>query len=113
MIPKPVLGLFRGNVATISAPTKVSASKNSIIISGSVVWYKDGEWGVAYKKNSDTDWTYKASTTKSIYATLSSLTASTEYNIKLYVKFDGEYQYGEAIDVTTEAEPAPDPETTT
>ena len=103
MIPKPLLNLCRSNVATISAPTKVSASKNSIIISGSVVWYKDGEWGVAYKKNSETDWTHKPSTTQSIYATLSDLTASTKYNIKLYVKFDGVYQYGTSIDVTTSA----------
>ena len=48
-------------------------------------------------------WTHKASTSKSINETLSSLTASTKYNIKLYVLFNGEYQYGSAIDVTTSA----------
>ena len=104
MIPNPVLGLFRSNVATISAPTKVSATANSIIISGSVTWYKgDATYGVAYKKDADSTWSHKASSSESIYVTLSSLTASTKYNIKLYVKYDGEYQYGSAIDVTTEA----------
>ena len=104
MNPRPVLNLFRNNVADISAPTKGTVTKNSIKVTGTVEWYKDGAtWGVAYKKNADTDWTYKASTSKSISETLSSLTASTKYNIKLYVKFDGVYQYGPAIDVTTSA----------
>jgi len=104
MIPNPVLGLFRSNVATISAPTKGTVTKNSIVVTGTVEWYKDGAtWGVAYKKNSDTDWTHQASTSKSINETLTSLTASTKYNIKLYVKFGNEYQYGSSIDVTTSA----------
>ena len=104
MTPKPVLGLCRSNNATISAPTKGTVTKNSIVVTGTVEWYKDGAtWGVAYKKNSATNWTYQASTSKSINETLTSLTASTKYNIKLYVKFNGEYQYGSAIDVTTSA----------
>lgn len=104
MIPRPVLGLCRSNVADISAPTKGTVTKNSIKVTGTVEWYKDGAtWGVAYKKDADSDWTYKASTSKSIDETLSSLTASTKYNIKLYVKFDGVYQYGSSIDVTTSA----------
>ena len=104
MIPNPVLGLFRSNVATISAPTKGTVTKNSIVVTGTVEWYKDGAtWGVAYKKNSDTDWTHQASTSKSINETLSSLTASTQYDIKLYVKYQGVYQYGSEINVTTSA----------
>ena len=104
MIPKPVLGLFRSNVATISAPTKGTVTKNSIVVTGSVEWYKDGAtWGVAYKKHSDTEWTHQASTSKTINETLSSLTASTQYDIKLYVKFDDVYQYGSEINVTTSA----------
>ena len=39
MIPKPVLGLFRGNVATISAPTKGEVTSSSIAVTGSVEWY--------------------------------------------------------------------------
>ena len=67
-------------------------------------WYKgNATWGVAYKKNSDSSWTHQASTSKSINETLTSLTASTKYNIKLYVKFGDEYQYGPSIDVTTSA----------
>ena len=104
MKPRPLLNLFRSNVAEISAPTKGTVTKNSIVVTGTVEWYKDGAtWGVAYKKNSASDWSYKASTSKSINETLTSLTASTKYNIKLYVLFDGKYQYGDSIDVTTSA----------
>ena len=104
MNPRPVLNLCRSNVATISAPTKGTVTKNSIVVTGTVEWYKDGAtWGVAYKKDSASSWIHKASTSKSINETLSSLTASTKYNIKLYVLFNGEYQYGSAIDVTTSA----------
>lgn len=100
-----LFNVFRNNVATISAPTKGTVTANSIIVTGSVEWYKDGAtWGVAYKKNSASTWSYKASTSKSINVTLSSLNASTKYNIKLYVKYDNEYQYGSQIDVTTSAE---------
>ena len=104
MNPRPVLGLFRSNKATISAPTKGTVTKNSIVVTGSVEWYKgDATWGVAYKKHSASSWTYKASTSKSINETLTSLTASTQYDIKLYVKYGGEYQYGSEINVTTGA----------
>lgn len=104
MNPRPLFNLFRSNVAEISAPTKGTVTKNSIVVTGTVEWYKDGAtWGVAYKKNSASDWTHQASTSKSINETLTSLTASTKYNIKLYVKFGDEYQYGSAIDVTTSA----------
>ena len=104
MNPRPVLGLCRSNNATISAPTKGTVTKNSIVVTGTVEWYKDGAtWGVAYKKDSASSWTHQASTSKSINETLTSLTASTQYDIKLYVKFDGEYQYGSEINVTTSA----------
>ena len=104
MTPKPVLGLCRSNNATISAPTKGTVTKNSIVVTGTVEWYKDGAtWGVAYKKHSASSWTHKASTSKSINETLTSLTASTQYDIKLYVLFDGVYQYGSEINVTTSA----------
>ena len=103
MNPRPISNLYRSNVATISAPTKGTVTANSIKVTGTVEWYKDGSWGVAYKKDSASSWTHQASTSKSINETLTSLTASTKYNIKLYVKFDGEYQYGSAIDVTTSA----------
>ena len=104
MNPRPVLGLCRSNNATISVPTKGTVTKNSIVVTGTVEWYKDGAtWGVAYKKHSASSWTHQASTSKSINETLTSLTASTQYDIKLYVKFDGQYQYGSEINVTTSA----------
>ena len=112
MIPRPVLNLCRSNVATISAPTKGTVTKNSIVVTGTVEWYKDGAtWGVAYKKHSASSWSYKASTSKTIDETLTSLTASTQYDIKLYVKWNDVYQYGSAIEVTTEAAPAETPGT--
>ena len=104
MNPRPLSNLFRSNVADISAPTKGTVTKNSIVVTGTVEWFKDGAtWGVAYKKNSASEWSHQASTSKSINETLTSLTASTKYNIKLYVKFGDEYQYGPSIDVTTSA----------
>ena len=103
MNPRPLWNLFRSNVAAISAPTKGTGAATSIKVTGHIDWYKDGTWGVAYKKDSASTWTYKASTSKDINMTLSSLTASTKYNIKLYVLFDGAYQYGDSIDVTTSA----------
>jgi len=104
MNPRPVLGLFRSNKATISAPTKGTVTKNSIVVTGSVEWYKgNATWGVAYKKHSASSWTYQASTSKTIEETLTSLTASTQYDIKLYVKYNNVYQYGPEINVTTEA----------
>ena len=104
MNPRPLLNLFRSNVAAISAPTEGTVTKNSIVVTGTVEWYKDGAtWGVAYKEHSASSWTHQASTSKSINETLTSLTASTKYDIKLYVKFNGEYQYGSAIEVTTSA----------
>jgi hypothetical protein len=103
MNPRPLSNLFRSNVADISAPTKGTVAATSIKVTGHIDWYKDGTWGVAYKKDSASTWTHKASTSKDIDETLTSLTASTKYNIKLYVLFDGEYQYGDSIDVTTSA----------
>ena len=104
MIPKPVLALFRSNKATISAPVKGTVTKNSIVVTGTVTWYKgNATWGVAYKKHSASSWTHQASTSKSINETLTSLTASTQYDIKLYVKYNDEYQYGPEINVTTSA----------
>ena len=112
MNPRPVLGLFRSNKATISAPVKGTVTHNSIVVTGSVEWYKgNATWGVAYKKHSASSWSYKASTSQTIDETLTSLDASTKYDIKLYVKFNGEYQYGSAIEVTTEAAPAETPGT--
>lgn len=103
MNPRPLFNLFRSNVAVISAPTKGTVAATSIKVTGHIDWYKDGTWGVAYKKDSASTWTHKASTSKDIDETLTGLTASTKYNIKLYVLFDGEYQYGDSIDVTTSA----------
>ena len=104
MNPRPVLALFRSNKATISAPTKGTVTHNSIVVTGSVTWYKGGAtWGVAYKKHSASSWTHQASTSKTIEETLTSLDAETKYDIKLYVLFDGVYQYGSEINVTTSA----------
>lgn len=95
--------LYRNNLAEIGTPTVSDVAATSMKVAGEVKFYKDGTWGVAYKKNSATTWTYKSSDSQSISINLTSLTASTKYNIKLYVLFDGEYQYGPAVDKTTSA----------
>ena len=107
MIPRPLLSLIRNNVATISAPVKGTVDSSSIAVTGQVAWYKgNATYGVAYKKHSASSWTHVASDTQAIDETLTSLTASTKYDIKLYVKWNDVYQYGAAIEVTTEAAPA-------
>ena len=107
-----IMKVFRSNVAEISAPVKGTVDSSSIAVTGQVAWYKgDATWGVAYKKHSASSWKHEASTPQSIDTTLTSLDAETKYDIKLYVKWNGVYQYGPAIEVTTEAAPAPDPET--
>ena len=102
-----LMNLYRSNVAIISAPVKGAVTSSSIAVTGQVAWYKgDATWGVAYKKHSGTSWTHKASTPQAIDTSLTSLDAATKYDIKLYVKYGSDYQYGEAIEVTTEAAPA-------
>jgi len=93
--------VFRNNTAEISAPTEGTVAKTSIAVTGTVVFYKDGTCGVAYKKSSAASWTHKESSSQNISMSLTSLTAGTEYQVKLYVLYAGEYQYGEAITVTT------------
>ena len=95
--------LFRNNFAEIGTPAASNVAATSMTITGNVKFYKDGTWGVAYKKDSASTWTHKASTSQDIEMSLTSLTASTKYNIKLYVLFGGEYQYGPSIDKTTSA----------
>lgn len=95
--------LFRNNLAEIGTPAASNVASTSMTITGTVKFYKDGTWGVAYKKDSASTWTHKASTSQDIEMSLTSLTASTKYNIKLYVLFGGEYQYGPSIDKTTSA----------
>ena len=98
-----LMNVFRNNDAVIGTPTGVPTS-NSITVSGEVEWYKDGAtWGVAYKKHSSSSWSHESCSSKSIVVTLAGLSAGTKYDIKLYVKFDGKYQYGPAIEVTTDA----------
>ena len=112
MNPKPVLGLFRGNAATISAPTKGEVTSSSIAVTGTVTWYKgNATWGVAYKAHGGDTYTHSASTSKSISKTISGLEASTAYDIALYVKYQNVYQYGPVLEATTEAAPAETPTT--
>ena len=104
--------LYRHNLAQIGTPVKGEVTDATIAVTGQVAWYKgNATWGVAYKKSSASSWTHKASTTQSISTTLTSLDAETAYDIKLYVKWQNVYQYGPAIEVTTEATPVESPTT--
>lgn len=88
-------GLFRNNIADLPAPTLSNVAGTSMKVSGTIGWYKDGEWGFAYKTSAGSTWTYKKQTNKTFSnVTLSSLTASTSYDVCLYVKFNGIYQRG-------------------
>ena len=106
-----MMKLYRNNIAEIGTPTAGETTSSSIAVTGSVVFYKDGTWGVAYKKHSASSWTHVASDSQTISETLTGLDAATKYDIKLYVKFNNEYQYGTAISKTTEAAPAENPGT--
>lgn len=100
-----IMKIYRSNVAEVGTPTAGDITSGSITVTGQVGWYKDNAtWGVAYKKHSASSWSHKASSSQSISETISSLTANTKYDIKLYVKFNGEYQYGPEINATTLAE---------
>lgn len=107
-----ILNLYRSNVATISAPVKGEVTSSSIAVTGSVTWHKgNATWGVAYKKHSASSWSHKPCDSQSISVSLTSLDAATKYDIKLYVKYNGAYQYGSAIEAETEAAPAESPNT--
>lgn len=97
MIPK----LFRNNIASFGTPTLSDVANTSMAVSGSLEWFKDGEVGIAYKKNSASTWTYKAQTGNDISDTLTSLTKNTKYDVCFYVKFGGEYQMGPIANATT------------
>ena len=113
MNPRPVLGLFRGNVAEIGTPTCTAHTSNSLTITGSVRWYKgDATWGYAYKAEGADNFTHVSNSSQDITATKSGLSAGTTYTIKLYVKYQGVYQYGPSItQATDEAAPAETPTT--
>jgi hypothetical protein len=104
MIPRPVLGLFRSNAAVIGTPVKGEVTSSSIAVTGQVAWYKgNATWGVAYKAHGASSYTHSSSTSQSNSKTINSLSAETKYDIALYVKYQGVYQYGPVLEVTTEA----------
>ena len=99
MIPK----LFRNNIATFDGPTLGTATMATIDVTGTITWYKDGEFGVAYKKTSASSWNHVAQDSKSIDATIPDLEANTSYDVCLYVKIGGKYQYSEKATKKTAA----------
>ena len=104
MNQRPVLGLFRGNVAEIGTPTVTAHTSNTITFEGRVRWYKDGAtWGYAIKAKSASSWTHVADSDQDIVATKAGLSADTTYEIKLYVKYQGVYQYGPVVEQATDA----------
>ena len=95
--------LFRNNIASFGTPTLSDVTKNSIAVAGDITFFKDGAWGYAYKKNSASTWTYVPQTSKSVEATITGLTASTKYDVCLYVLIAGEYQRGPVASATTKS----------
>ena len=99
-----LMNIFRNNIAEIGTPTCTAHTANSLTITGSVKWYKDGAtYGIAYKAEGVDNWTHVASDTQDINITKTGLSAGTTYSVKLYVKFDNVYQYGPAITQATDA----------
>ena len=107
-----LMKVFRNNIAEIGTPTCTAHTSNSLTITGSVKWYKDGAtYGIAYKAEGVDNWSHVSSSTQDINITKSGLSAGTTYSVKLYVKFNNVYQYGTAITASTDAvTPAPDPD---
>lgn len=97
MVPK----LFRNNIASFGTPTLGDLTNTSMSVAGSIEWYKDGEVGVAYKKNSASTWTYVPQDGNEIETSLTSLTKNTKYDVCFYVYFGGEYQRGPIANATT------------
>lgn len=102
--------LYRNNIAGFGTPTLSAATASSLHVAGSIAWYKDGQWGIAYKKSSASSWTYVPTTEKTVDEDLTGLEAETSYDVCLYVKFNNVYQRGTKATATTEAAPEPDPE---
>ena len=110
-----LMNIFRNNIAEIGTPTCTGHTANSLTITGSVKWYKDSAtYGIAYRVKGGSSWSHVANSSQDITITKAGLSAETTYEVCLYVKYQGVYQYGTAIEATTDAvAPAPDPETTT
>lgn len=94
---------FRNNIASFTTPT-LTAAATSIAVSGEIAWFKDGVWGIAYKKSSASSWTYVPTDDKVLSEeTITGLDASTSYDVCLYVKFDGTYQKSAKATISTTA----------
>jgi len=98
-----LMNIFRNNIAEIGTPTCTGHTANSLTIEGSVKWYKDGAtFGFAYMAEGGSNWNHvSAGSDQTFTLTKAGLSAGTTYNVKLYVKFDGAYQYGPAIEAST------------
>ena len=100
-----LMNVFRNNIAEIGTPVCTGHTSNTITIEGSIRWYKDGAtWGFAYRAKGGTNWVHEsAGSSQDFILTKAGLSAGTTYDIKLYVKYQGVYQYGPSIEASTDA----------
>lgn len=97
---------------TLSSPTVENITTNTAKVKGTVYVTGDGEsaeMGVCYgKKQAPTinDYHVKSSSAN-IAVDLNNLDANTAYNVRLYVKYKGEVQYGKAVLFNTKKEQEP------
>ena len=100
--------LYRNNNFEFGAITSTKTS-SSITVSGTITDYKGllTEKGFEYKAHSGSSWTTKKVTAATLSATVSSLSASTKYDFRIYGKIGTAIQYGPIEEITTEAAPEP------
>lgn len=97
--------LFRNNNFEMTAPVASDIAATSATVTGSLTDYKDllTEWGFEFKKHSASSWTTKKVTGTTLTASLTSLTAETKYDVRVYGKIGTAVQYGPEASFTTEA----------
>jgi len=97
--------LYRNNYFVMTAPESSSVTSSGATVTGSLTDYKGlkTEWGFEYKKHSATSWTTKKVTGTTLTANLTSLDASTKYDVRVYGKIGTDVQRGPESSFTTEA----------
>ena len=91
---------FRSNNVIFRGP-EASAEGTTISVTGTVIWTKAySSIGVAYRVVGASKWTHKASSSKENNMNITGATAGATYEVALYLKRAGVYDYSSAVEVT-------------
>lgn len=95
--------VFRNNNFMMTAPTSSSVTASGATVTGSLTDYKGlkTEWGFEYKTHAATSWSTKKVTGTTLTANLTSLSASTQYDVRVYGKIGSAKQVGPTGTFTT------------